>query len=140
MKTVATILLVVSLVMAVAEANEGTVVEFSAALEQGAVNLKPGVEFYVDLDGYDAPPEAELVILHTQDSPLPHYYFTELVRGKTLYKFSVETLDMSTGSPPFSGLEAGDSAFLIIGSETQPDSINMGVVRDYDSISIRVAD
>jgi hypothetical protein len=47
-------------------------------------------------------------------------------------------LKATAGSPPFNGLKAGDSAFLIIGSEIQPGSINMGVLYSNQSISVIV--
>jgi hypothetical protein len=47
-------------------------------------------------------------------------------------------LKAATDSPPFNGLKKDDSAFLIIGSESQPGSINMGVLFSNESISVIV--
>ena len=38
-------------------------------------------------------------------------------------EMSSSTLKATTGSPPFKGLDNNDSAFLIVGSETQAGSI-----------------
>ena len=93
-----------------------------------------------DLNGYEIPKEAKLLIFHVLDSPKSHYYYQEIKGGKLLYKMNSNTLKATTGSPPFEGLKKSDGAFLIIGSEVQPGSINMGILYSNESIAVIVRD
>lgn len=132
------IILVVVLLHAIALANEGTAIKMADTVEVGNVVVRPNAEYLVDLTGYEIPKEAKLIIFHVLDSPMSHYYYQEIKPGKAVYKMATNELKAATGSPPFKGLEQGDSAFLIIGSETQPGSINMGVLYSNESISVIV--
>lgn len=108
------------------------------AVQTGSVVVKPGREYQVDLAGYMLPKEAKLVAIHVLGSPMSHYYYQKIIPGKSVYLMNAKNLKSSTGSPPFSGLKNGDDAFLIIGSETQPGSINMGILLCNESISILI--
>jgi len=62
----------------------------------------------------------------------------EIKMSDFVYQMKSNELKATEGSPPFNGLKNGDSAFLIIDSETQPGSINMGVLFSNESISVIV--
>lgn len=130
--------LVVILLHSIAVADEGYVIKMSDAVESGNVVVKPNSIYSIDLTGYKIPKEANLIIFHVLDSPMSHYYYQEIKPKKHVYQMTANELKATTGSPPFSGLKNGDSAFLIIGSETQPGSINMGVLFSNESISVIV--
>ena len=126
------------LLHSVALANDAIVIKMSDIQKIGNVVVKPSTEYYVDLSGYKIPKEAKLIIFHVLDSPKSHYYYQEIKPGKFVYQMKSNQLKVTKGSPPFNGLKKGDSAFLIIGSETQPGSINMGVLYSNESISVIV--
>jgi hypothetical protein len=126
------------LLHSIALANDAIVIKMSDIQKVGNVVVKPSAEYYVDLSGYKIPKEAKLIIFHVLDSPKSHYYYQEIKSGKTVYKMTSNELKASTGSPPFKGLKNNESAFLIIGSETQPGSINMGILYSNESISVIV--
>ena len=121
-------------------ADQTTVIRLSEAAKVGHVIVKPGAEYEVDLSGYKVPQEAKLLVLHVLDSPRSHYYFQEIINGTLLYKMNAKTLKPTTGSPPFRELTNSDGAFLIIGSEVEPGSINMGILYSNESISVIVRD
>ena len=132
--------LTVLILHSIAAANEDTVIRLSEVVKVGNVVVKPGKEYVVDFSGYEVPSEADLLILHVLDSPKSNYYFQELEHGKTLYKMNSDTLKATTGSPPFSGLNNSNGAFLIIGSEVEPGSISMGILYSNESIAVIVRD
>jgi hypothetical protein len=132
------IIFVVILLPSIVVANEGNEIKMSDIVKVGNVVVKPRTEYLVDLTGYKIPKEAKLIIFHVLDSPRSHYYYQEIKPGKFVYQMKSNELKATTGSPPFNGLKKGDSAFLIIGSETQPGSINMGVLYSNESISVIV--
>ncbi len=134
------IILIIMFITSIASADDGNEIKMADVQEMGNVVVKPGKEYYVDLSGYDIPREAKLIIFHVLDSPTSHYYYQAIKPGKSVYKMSSTELKASTGSPPFKGLKHNDSAFLIIGSETQPGSINMGILYSNESISVIVRD
>ena len=137
MKKLIIILLVFNL-HSIVIANEGTVFKMLEIVEVGNVVVKPSTEYDVDLNGYQIPEEARLLIFHILDSPGSHYYFQELKAGKLIYKMNSKTLKAAKGAPPFKGLKKGDGAFLIIGSEVQPGSIDMGILYSNESIAVIV--
>lgn len=132
------IFLITMMVNSIALADDVIEINLSEIQKKGHVVVKPGKEYYVDLKGYTIPAEAELIIFHVMDSPRSHYYYQEIKPGKSVYKMSSTELKASTDSPPFSGLKNNDSAFLIIGREVQPGSINMGILYSNESISVIV--
>ena len=132
------LILITVLINAIALADDVIEIKMSDVQKKGHVVVKPGEEYYVNLVGYKIPEEAKLIIFHVMDSPRSHYYYQEIKPGKSAYKMSSSELKASTGSPPFKGLKNNDSAFLIIGSETQPGSINMGILYSNESISVIV--
>ena len=132
------IIFVVILLSSIVVANEGNVIKMSDIVKVGNVVVKPSTEYHVDLTGYKIPKGAKLIIFHVLDSPMSHYYYQEIKPGKFVYQMKSNQLKVTKGSPPFNGLKNGDSAFLIIGSETQPGSINMGVLYSNESISVIV--
>ena len=132
------IIFVVILLPSIVVANEGNEIKMSDIVKVGNVVVKPSTEYLVDLTGYKIPKEAKLIIFHVLDSPRSHYYYQEIKPGKFVYQMKSNELKATTDSPPFNGLKNGDSAFLIIGSETQPGSINMGVLYSNESISVIV--
>jgi hypothetical protein len=121
-------------------ANEGTVIRLSEVIDVGNVVVKPGTEYIVDLSGYEVPQEARLIIFHVLGTPRSHYYYQEIESGKSLYEMNATTLMATTGSPPFKGLSESDGAFLIIGSEVEPGSINMGILYSNESLAVIVRD
>ena len=134
------LILVILILHSIVVANEGTVLRMSEIVKVGNVVVKPSTEYDVDLNGYEILKEAKLLILHVLDSPKLHYYYQEIKVGKLLYKINSNTLKATTGSPPFKGLKKSDGAFLIIGSEVQPGSINMGILYSNESIAVIVRD
>ncbi len=124
----------------IAVANERNVIRMTEIVKAGHVVVKPKAEYNIDLAGYEKPDDAKLLIFHVLDSPRSHYYYQELKAGKSLYRMSETTLQATKDSPPFRGLKTDDSAFLIIGSEVQPGSIEMGVLYSNESISVIVRD
>jgi hypothetical protein len=86
------------------------------------------------------PKEARLIIFHVLGAPKSHYYYQEMRSGKSKYKMNATTLMATTGSPSFKGLSESDGAFLIIGSEVEPGSINMGILYSNESIAVIVRD
>ncbi len=130
--------LAVILLHSIVVANEDNVILMSDTVKAGHVVVKPSTEYQIDFNGYKVPKEAKLLIFHILDSPKSHYYYQEIKPGKSVYYMTAKDLKATTGSPPFSGLKKGDGAFLIIGSETQPGSINMGVLYSNASISVIV--
>lgn len=124
----------------IATANEDAVIRLSEAVEVGNVVVKPSKEYVVDFGGYEVPREANLLIFHVLDSPRSNYYYQEIKHGKTLYKMNSNTLKATTDSPPFRGLNNSNGAFLIIGSEVEPGSINTGILYSNQSIAIIVRD
>ena len=137
MKKISLILIAV-LINAIALADNVIEINMSDVQDKGHVVVKPGKEYSVNLSGYKIPEEAKLIIFHVMDSPRSHYYYQEIEPGKSVYLMSSNELKASTGSPPFNGLKNNDSAFLIIGSETQPGSINLGILYSNESISVIV--
>ncbi len=134
------IILVILFLHSIAVANEDSVMKVSDIVKIGNVVVKPSIEYDIDLSGYEIPKEAELIIFHVLDSPKSHYYYQEIKAEKSLYKMNANTLQATTGSPPFRGLKKSDGAFLIIGSEVQPGSINMGILYSNESIAVIVRD
>jgi hypothetical protein len=132
--------LIVSVFHSTCFADGDNLIKMSETVKAGSVVVKPSTEYEVDLSGYEVPKNAKLMIIHVLASPMSHYYYQEIKDGVALYKMNSETLQATTGSPNFSGLKAGDSAFLIIGSEVNPGSINMGAVFSNESISVIVRD
>ena len=132
--------LVMMFLHSIVVANENVVIKMTDTLEAGSIVVKPSNEYYVDLSGYKIPEDAKLIIFHVLDSPISHYYYQEIQPGKPIYKMTSNELKASTGSPPFKGLKNNENAFLIIGSEAQPGSINMGIVHSNESISVIVRD
>jgi len=132
------IFLVLILLPSIVVANEVNVIKMSDIVKVGNVVVKPSTGYIVDLTGYKIPIEAKLIIFHVLDSPQSHYYYQEIKPGKLVYQMKLNELKATAGSPPFNGLKNGDSAFLIIGSETQPGSINMGILFSNESISVIV--
>lgn len=132
--------LIILILHSIAAANEDAVIRLSEVVKVGNVVVKPSTEYDVDFSGYEMPKEAKLLIFHVLDSPKSHYYFQEIEYGTSLYKMNSNTLKATTGSPPFRGLKNSDSAFLIIGSEVEPGSINMGVLYSNESIAVIVRD
>jgi hypothetical protein len=132
------IFLIVILLPSIVEANENIEIKMSDAVKVGNVVVKPSTEYIVDLTGYKIPKEAKLIIFHVLDSPKSHYYYQKIKPGKLVYQMKSNELKAATDSPPFNGLKKDDSAFLIIGSESQPGSINMGVLFSNESISVIV--
>ena len=137
MKKISLILIAV-LINAIALADDVIEIKMSDVQDKGHVFVKPGKEYYVNLSGYKIPEEAKLIIFHVMDSPRSHYYYQKIKPEKFVYLMSLNELKTSTGSPPFNGLKNNDSAFLIIGSEVQPGSIDMGILYSYESVSIVV--
>ena len=136
-KLIATLIV---LIHSIASANEAVVIMLSEAIEVGSVVVKPSKEYIVDISGYEVPKEADLLIFHVLDSPMSNYYFQKIKHGTTLYEMNSNKLKASKGSPPFNGLDNSNGAFLIIGSEVEPDSINMGILYSNASIAIIVRD
>ncbi len=134
------ITLIILILHSVAVANEDTVIRLSEVVKIGNIVVKPSTKYDVDLSGYEVPKAAKLLIFHVLDSPKSHYYFQEIKHGKLIYKMNSNTLTATTGSPPFGGLNNGDSAFLIIGSEVEPGSINTGILYSNASIAVIVRD
>ena len=132
------LILIMLLLNSIVLADDIIEIKMSEVQKKGHVVVKPSKEYYVDLRGYTIPAEAELIIFHVMDSPRSHYYYQEIKPGKSVYKMSSTELKASTDSPPFSGLKNNDSAFLIIGREVQPGSINMGILYSNESISVIV--
>ena len=132
------LILIIMLLNSIALADDAIEIKMSEVQKKGHVVVKPSNEYYVNLSGYNLPEEAKLIIFHVLDSPRSHYYYQEIKPGKSVYKMSSTELKASTDSPPFSGLKNNDSAFLIIGSEVQPGSINMGILYSNESISLIV--
>ena len=132
------LILIITLLNSMALADDVIEIKMSEVQKKGHVVVKPNEEYYVNLSGYNVPAEAKLIIFHVMDSPQSHYYYQEIKPGKTVYKMSSTELKASTGSPSFSGLKNNDSAFLIIGSEVQPGSINMGILYSNESVSVIV--
>ena len=132
------ITLSIMLLHSIALANDAIVIKMSDIQKVGNVVVKPSTEYYVDLSGYKIPKEAKIIIFHVLDSPKSHYYYQEIKSGKTVYKMTSNELKASTGSPPFKGLKNNEGAFLIIGSETHPGSINTGILYSNESISVIV--
>ncbi len=122
----------------VAVANEGTVIRMSKVAKVGNVVVEPSAEYDIDFSNYEIPKEAKLVIFHVLDSPRSHYYYQEIRPGKSVYKMNSNTLKATAGSPPFKGLKNSDGVFLIVGSETQQGSINMGILYSNESIAVIV--
>ena len=119
-------------------ANGVVEIKMSEAHEVGHVVVKPSNEYHVNMESYEIPVDAKLIIFHVLDSPQSHYYYQEIKPGKSVYKMTARELKATINSPPFDGLKNHDSAFLIVGSETQQGSINMGVLYSNDSISVIV--
>lgn len=134
------IMLIILILPSIAVGSEGTVIKMSEIVKIGNVVVKHSTEYDIDLSGYKIPKEAKLLIFHVLDSPKSHYYFQEIKAGKSLYKMNANTLKATNGSPQFKGLSNSSGAFLIIGSEVQPGSINMGILYSNDSISVIVRD
>lgn len=132
------IILIIALVNSSALSNDGIEIKVSDVQKVGNVVVKASNEYYVNLTGYNVPKEAKLIIFHVLDSPKSHYYYQEIKPGKSVFKMTSNELKASAGSPPFKGLKNNESAFLIIGSETQPGSINMGLLYSNESISVIV--
>ncbi len=126
------------LLHSLAIADDGVEIKMSEVHKAGHVVIKPSTEYRVNLEGYKIPEEAKLVIFHVLESPRSHYYYQQIEPGKSVYQMTASDLKASTGSPPFGGLENNDSAFLLIGRETHPGSINMGILYSNESIAVIV--
>ena len=135
MKKIIAILLVMFL-HSLASANGEVEINISEAQKAGHVVVKPSNAYSFSLDGYKIPKDAKLITLHVLDSPRSHYYYQDIKPDKSVYNMTESELKSTTGSPPFKGLTKNDSAFLIIGSETEPGSINMGIL--YSNVSIAI--
>ncbi len=133
-------IIVLIIICSFAVANESNVMRMSEIIKAGHVVIKPNAEYDIDLTRYKIPSDAKLLVFHVLDSPKSHYYYQELTAGKSLYKMSEATLQATKGSPSFKGLKTNDGVFLIIGSEVQPGSIEMGVLYSNESISVIVRD
>lgn len=132
------VILITLVIHPVAVADEDAVIRLSEVVKVGNVVVKPGAEYEVDFSGYVVPEEAKLLVFHVLDSPWSHYYYQEIKHGKSLYKVKANTLKAAAGSPPFRGLDQSNGAFLIIGSEVEPGSINMGILHSNESIAVIV--
>ncbi len=133
-------IIVLIIICSFAVANESNVMRMSEIIKAGHVVIKPNAEYDIDLTRYKIPSDAKLLVFHVLDSPKSHYYYQKLMAGKSLYKMSESTLQATKGSPSFKGLKKNDGVFLIIGSEVQPGSIEMGVLYSNESISVIVRD
>ncbi len=122
----------------VARADSPATIVFSEGVDAGFLEITPAEQYSVDLTDYPVPTDTKLLILHVRSSPMSHYYFQPLTADTMLYTLSAQSLKASEGSPTFAGLQAGDRAFLILGEEVQPGSIDMGVIHNYASFSLWV--
>jgi hypothetical protein len=118
-------------VITAAEVEEILVKESAAV---GHADIDPTQQLIVDLTGYMLPTDASILVLQIETN----YYFHQIKQNKTTYLFSKDSGKQTKGSAQFSGLSRLDSAFILLGREAYPGSLDIGVMVNYESILLRI--
>jgi hypothetical protein len=88
----------------------------------GFIEAAAGPQLIIDTSGLTISEESELIVLQL----FSDYYATPYKPETTRYTLNVATLK-SFDSPPFKGLSAGDSVYLMIGKEPSPGALKSGM-------------
>lgn len=115
-------------------ASENAVISFKQAITSGFADIVPSESLTVDLEGYDVPLDATLVVLQVFNN----YYYLSIEPNKTRYVFSRDSGQSTKLSKDFNGIKRLDPVSVIIGKEVSPGSLEMGTVISSESIMIRV--
>lgn len=115
-------------------ASDDSVIYFEQAVASGYAEVRPSESLSIDLSGYSLPEHATLILLQVYSN----YYYLPLVPGKTIYRFSSDSVQSAKGSEKFSGLRSHDPTFLMIGREVSPGSMDVGALISDESVTVRV--
>ena len=115
-------------------ALDGSVLHFKDAAVSGFADINPSERLTVDLSGYDISENATLVVLQI----FSNYYYLPINPDRKVYLFSKDSGQATKRSQQFKGLNRLDPVFVIIGRETFPGSLDVGLMISDKSIMVRV--